>query len=81
MRTTLSIDDDVASLVDHEMKRSGDSLKGTINRLLKLGAIAAQKPEPIKPFVITPFPMGLGLVRKTDKVSEMLEELEGPYHR
>lgn len=83
MRTTLSIDDDVAKLVELEMRRSGDSYKGTVNRLLRLGLTASARPEGEKPFVVKPFPLGIGemLDRHNGKVSALLEELEGPYHR
>ena len=78
MRTTLTIDDDVAALVEHEVKRSGDSFKGTVNRLLRQGLMASREPAVATPFVVTPFPLGIG---NCDKISELIEELEGPYHR
>jgi hypothetical protein len=78
VRTTLTIDDDVASLVEQEVKRSGDSFKGTVNRLLREGLMASKELAPTKPFVVTPFPLGVG---NCDKISELIEELEGPYHR
>ena len=83
MRTTLSIDDDVAKLVEHEVRRSGDSFKGTVNRLLRLGLTASSRPEVEKPFVVKPFPLGVGdmLDRHNGKVSALIEELEGPLHR
>jgi hypothetical protein len=83
VRTTLTIDDDVAKLVDQEVRRSGDSFKGTVNRLLRLGLTASAKPRGEKPFVVEPFPLGVGemLDRHNGSVSALLEELEGPYHR
>lgn len=78
MRTTLTIDDDIAALVEQEVRKSGDSLKGTVNRLLREGLMASREPVPAKPFVVTPFPLGIG---NCDKISELIEELEGPYHR
>ena len=83
MRTTLSIDDDVAKLVEHEVQRSGDSFKGTVNRLLRLGLTASARPEVEKPFVVKPFPLGVGdmLDKHNGKVSALIEELDGPLHR
>ena len=78
MRKTLTIDDDIAVLIKQEQRRSGDSFKGTINRLLNLGLMNAEEKAVSKPFVVTPFPLGIG---NCDKISELLEELEGPYHR
>ena len=81
MRTTLSIDDDVAELLDQEVRRSGDSFKGTVNRLLRLGLMAAHRPEKRKRFVVKPlditFPAGLNL----NKTEDILEFLDGPGHR
>jgi hypothetical protein len=83
VRTTLSIDDDVAKLVEDEVRRSGDTFKGTVNRLLREGLMASSKPEPGKTFVVRPLPLGVGemLDRHNGKVSALLEELEGPLHR
>lgn len=81
MRTTLSIDDDVARLVEHEVRRSGDSFKGTVNRLLRLGLTASRKPQPRKRFVVTPRKMGLPPGLSYDSIPTLLEKLEGPYHR
>lgn len=83
MRTTLTIDDDIAKLVEQEVKRSGDSFKGTVNRLLLLGLTADDRNAQRKPFVVTPMPLGVGemLDRHNGKVSALLDELEGPYHR
>lgn len=81
MRTTLTLDDDVARLVQDEAERSGDSFKGTVNHLLRLGLTAARKPEKKKRFVITPYPLGINPGGRYDSISELLEELEGPFHK
>ena len=80
MRTTLTLDDDVARLVEKEAKRSGDSFKQVVNRLLRLGLTASKNPIR-KPFVVTPRPMGLPPRLSYDNIEELLEALEGPYHR
>jgi hypothetical protein len=81
VRTTLTIDDDIAALVEQEVRKSGNSFKGTVNRLLREGLIASRKPAPAKPFVITPIAMGLKPGLSYDSIPELLEEAEGPYHR
>jgi hypothetical protein len=78
VRKTLTIDDDIAVLVEQEQRRSGDSFKGTVNRLLRHGLMNVREKAATKPFEVTPFPLGIG---NCDKISELLEELEGPYHR
>ena len=83
MRTTLTIDDDIAVLVEQEQRRTGESFKGTVNRLLRHGLMNAKEKTVTKPFEVTPFPLGVGemLDRHDGCVSALLDELEGPYHR
>jgi hypothetical protein len=81
VRTTLSIDDDIAKLVEHEVRHSGDTFKGTVNRLLRLGLVAARQPETGKPFEVTPFPLGLKPGLSYDSIAELIEEVEGPHYR
>jgi hypothetical protein len=81
VRTTLTLDDDVARLVQEEVRRSGASLKGTVNTLLRRGLTAGRDPQPQKLFVVTPHKMGLKPGLSYDCIAELLEEAEGPYHR
>jgi hypothetical protein len=81
VRTTLTIDDDIAVLVDQKVRRSGGSLKGTVNRLLRLGIIADEQNETPAPFVVEPLFMGVRPGQNYENIEELLEELEGPYHR
>jgi hypothetical protein len=57
------------------------SLKDAVNRLLRLGLMAAHRPQSRKRFVVKPrrivFPAGLNY----DKTEEILESLEGPAHK
>ncbi len=77
MRTTLSLDDDVASLLKKEIRRSGESFKQVVNRFLRLGLNASKQPTR-KPFRVKPLNLGLP---PFEKVEELLEYLEGPDHR
>lgn len=80
MRTTLSLDDDVAEILKGEMRRSGSSLKETVNQLLRLGFVAS-KQKVRKHFKITPRPMGLPPGLSYDNIGELLEAIEGPAHQ
>jgi hypothetical protein len=80
-RTTLTIDDDVALLVEQEVRRSGDSFKGTVNRLLLLWLMTSRNPEPRKRFVVTPRALNTGLGTRYENVEDPIEALEGPIHR
>ena len=78
MRTTLTLDDDVAALLKKEVRKSGEPFKQVVNRYLRSGLTAAKQP-PRRPFKVKP--INLGLPRDFDKIEELLEYLEGPEHR
>jgi hypothetical protein len=80
VRTTLSIDDDVAHLLNREIRRSGVSFKEGVNHYLRLGLMASKHPVK-KPFVVTPRPLGLPPGLNYDNVEELIEFLEGGLHR
>lgn len=80
VRTTLSLDDDVAKLLRGELRRSGSSLKAAVNHFLRLGLMASAKPA-TKPFSVHPRPLGLPPGLSYDHVEELIEALEGPLHR
>ena len=77
MRTTLTLDDDVAALLKKEVRKSGEPFKLVLNRYLRLGLIASKQPAR-KPFKVKPFNLGLP---PFTKVEELLEYLEGPEYR
>ena len=81
MRTTLSIDDDVASLLEQEVRRSGESFKGTVNRLLRIGLMTARQPPSRERFVVKPRKIVLPASVNYDKTEEVLEALEGHRHK
>lgn len=80
MRTTLTIDDDVAAKLKSEMRRSGTSFREIVNRTLRLG-LNREQGRRIEPFVIAPRPLGLRPGLDYDKVSDLLDQVEGPLHR
>jgi hypothetical protein len=80
VRTTLSLDDDVAKLLRRELRRSGASLKAAVNHFLRLGLMASGK-QVRKPFVVHPRPLGLPPELSYDNVEELIEALEGTMHR
>jgi hypothetical protein len=80
VRTTLSLDDDVARLLNKESRRSGASFKEVVNHLLRLGLTAAKRPAR-KPFAVTPRKLGLPPGFTYDNVEQLVEALEGPAHR
>lgn len=81
MRTTLSIDDDLAVYVKKQVRKTGEPLKAVVNRYIRLGIMSDLLPEKSEPFEIKPFPLGLKPGLSYDSISELIEETEGPYHR
>ena len=80
MRTTLSLDDDIAHLLNQEIRRSGVSFKEAVNHYLRLGLMASKRPVR-KKFVVKPRAMGLPPGLSYDNIGELLEAIEGPLHR
>jgi hypothetical protein len=80
VRTTLSIDEDVAKLLRMEMRRSGSPFKVIVNHFLRVGLMNSRKPER-KRFVVHPLPLKLPAGLSYDNVEELLEALEGPAHK
>jgi hypothetical protein len=80
VRTTLSLDADVASLLQSEVRRSGKSFKETVNCCLRLGLMASGRRER-KRFVVTPRRLGLPPELNYDNIEELIEALEGPTHK
>ena len=46
MRTTITLDDDVAALIESERARTGESFRAAVNRLLRRSARGATPPVP-----------------------------------
>jgi hypothetical protein len=81
VRTTLTIDDDVASLLKRETRRSGEPFKQIVNRCLRIALTAPPQRAKPKPFKVTPIDFELPEGINLDKTSAILEALEGPMHR
>lgn len=77
MRSTITLDDDVAALLKREMRKSGEPFKQVVNRAIREGLNAAKQPAR-KPFKVKAFDLG---VPHFEKVQELLEYLEGPEYR
>jgi hypothetical protein len=77
MRTTLTIDDDVAAQLERLRKGQDASLKDLINEALRRGLREMSgPPRKRKPFRTQSFKMGKALIN-IDNVAEALAYLEG----
>jgi hypothetical protein len=80
VRTTLSLDEDVAKLLRREIRRSGASLKAAVNHFLRLGLMVSRKPDR-KQFSVHPRALGLPPGLSYDNVEDLIEAIEGTTHK
>jgi hypothetical protein len=59
MRTTLTLDPDVAERLSRAVRRSDKGLKATVNEALRIGLGMTEKPVEPRPFKILAFVDGL----------------------
>ncbi|MDA2923424.1 DUF2191 domain-containing protein [Acidobacteria bacterium AH-259-O06] len=82
MRTTLTLDEDVAVQLNRLRKKSNSSLKRIVNDLLRLGLQQAEMPDrERKPYRTEGIALGRCLVGSIDDVSEALAVAEGESFR
>ena len=82
MRTTLTVDDDIAAKLEAEARRSGLSFKETVNTILRIGLAARRGRLPRQPFKVKP--LSVELIDKNldfDNIEELLDAIEGPMRR
>ena len=81
MRTTLTLDDDVARKLAAEVRRSGQSFKSVVNACLRL-ALNARKPAvPVPPFAVRTRPLDPMPGVDFDNVEGLLDRVEGAERR
>ncbi len=80
MRTTLTLDDDVAAKLRAIMRRTGKPFKQTVNEVLRLGLVSRSS-RPTDRFEVRARALGLRPGVSYDNVEELIEQLEGPSHR
>ena len=82
MRTTLTLDDDVATKLRAEAQRAGRPIRDVVNDTLRRGLASRRVTSPQLNFKIEPRDLsdlraGLSL----DNVAEVTEHIEGSLHR
>jgi hypothetical protein len=58
MRTTLTLDPDVAVEIERRRREHGTSLKQEVNQLLRVGLRAVDEPKPAEPYRLPTFDLG-----------------------
>jgi hypothetical protein len=82
MRTTLSLDPDVAAMIERELSEKKTTLKALVNEKLRKGFAASASGVGRRSFNL-PKSMDLGkpLLENLDNVAEILELIEGDSNR
>jgi hypothetical protein len=75
-RTTLTLDDDVVSRLDREVRRSGRPYRAVVNDALRRGLESSSLELP--PFLVEARPMGLRPGVQLDDIAGLLDLLDGP---
>jgi hypothetical protein len=82
MRTTLTIDDDVAfglkKIQEGDRERS---FKEIVNEVLRRGLISPNPQKPKKRFKVKAFSLGLREGLSLDNIEELLDQVEGPFRK
>ncbi len=82
MRTTLTLDDDVAAKLKAQARRAGRPFREIVNETLRRGLASRRIVAPRQVFKITPRDLGdLRPGLSLDNVAELIEQVEGSLHR
>jgi hypothetical protein len=83
MRTTLTLDDDVAAALERRRRELKHSLKQEVNDLIRAGLVHVeeQKHPDRPPFRVKPLDIGEPLVDNFDDISRVLATAEGENYR
>jgi hypothetical protein len=82
VRTTLTLDDDVAARLAADARRNGQPFKVVVNDCLRAGLAQQRHTEKQAPFQVKPRDFGgLQSGLSLDSISSLLEQVEGPTRR
>jgi hypothetical protein len=81
IRTTVTLDEDVAERLKQEARSRGLPFRQVLNDVLRSGLLAARVPSQAPPFVIKPKRMGTRPGINYDNTAALLEIGEGESHR
>jgi hypothetical protein len=76
MRTTLTLDADVADRLKGETRRTGKSLKSVVNDAIRFGLGLATKRPRVPRFKVEPHAFGLRPGIDPDRLNQLADELE-----
>lgn len=81
MRTTLTLDDDVAKALDRFRKEHDLSFKEVVNRALRAGLVQLEEPPATPAYRVRPAHLGRPRIPDLDDIGELLAIIEGEAYR
>jgi hypothetical protein len=82
VRTTLTLDEDVAIKLRAEARRTGRSFREVVNEAIRRGLATRHRARSAAPFKVIARDLGnLRAGLDLDNIAELLERVEGPLHR
>jgi len=82
MRTTLTLDDDVAATLNRLRRERDIALRDLVNEALRVGLQQISKPHQVRQRFNGPTAdLGQCLVGDIVNASEVIDRIEGPFHR
>lgn len=82
MRTTLTLDEDIAERLQAESQRTGRSFKEVVNEHLRTSLARSRASKPMGQFRVEPADLGgPATAGSYDDIASVLEESEGIEHR
>jgi hypothetical protein len=82
MRTTLTLDDDVATRLQSESRRTGQPFKVVVNEYLRMAMAQRKAMRAAAEFRVTPMDLGGPQPgRSYDDIGALLNDVEGADHR
>ena len=81
IRTTVTLDDDVAARVKRVSQDQGIPFRDALNEVLRVGLLGMDKPPVRRTLLIQPRPMGYRAGLQHDSVESLLEYGEGEQRR
>jgi len=81
VRTTLTLDEDIAAKLKAESRKTGRPFRDTVNACLRAGLTLRKQGDTARPFRVKARDLGLRPGINIDKVSALLDELEGHEHK
>lgn len=80
-RTTVTLEDDVAALLEERARETGATFKEVINQVIRVGLTRQASEAEEEPFHVQPRPLGLKKGLSYDNIADLLELGEGHHHR